>query len=435
MQEIILKFNPDFQREIFQKVIEKYRGSINASKYLNIPPSSIRGYKNLYFNYVPEKVINKIIKLGIIESKEIQEEIISSLDKTEIIRKNLNAGREKRKQNLIEFKNNIPKIREIIENNKINIYKWFRCYKKLLDFGFRKTSHRIEGENIVIEYNNFNTKSIQSFKVTLPEKLIINDEFAYFFGLWCGDRAGGKRLGICNQNKEIIEFTEHFLKKYNQTIEKILYISPSIKIPKIYYDKMYYTKDNIRGWCLSVHSQNGIFSSFFYYLQRNLIEFLKIINKNAFFAGLFDAEGNVSLCNKSFRWACCNKELIAIYKKILKEEGFKNKYDGSSIVCYDQDSFLKRIYPYLKHSDKINKTKLLCNIGGELLNEHKNILKYLRKYPNSSQKQIAKALKKNKVYSKLRILKDFNLIAEEGYPPKYTAKEQKSPGEQNHNTN
>ena len=419
MQEIILKFNPEFQKEIFQKVVDKYKNSINASKYLNIPASSIRGYKNLYFNYVPEKLINKIIKLGIIKSKEVRRKILSSVDKIEITDNNLHIGRMKRKQNLIELKKSIPGVEKIITNNKINIYEWFRYYKKLLDSGFRKTSYQIKDAYVIIKYDNYNRKSMKSFKVTLPKEIVIDDEFSYFFGLWCGDRAGGKRLGICNQNKEILDFVEFFLKKYNQKIEKILYISPSIKSPKVYYDKVYYTRDDTRGWCLSTHSQNGIFSSFFYYLQENLRGFLKLAKKDAFFAGLFDAEGNVSLYNKSFRWACKNEELVKIYKKTLENEGFKNKYDGASIVCYDKNLFLKRIYPYLKHSGKINKTMLLCNIGGNLLDKHIEILKYLKKFPNSNQKQIAKALKKNKVYSELRILNELNFISKKGYPPKF----------------
>ena len=54
---------------------------------------------------------------------------------------------------------------------------------------------------------------IKEFNVTLPQKITLDDDFIYFFGLWCGDRAGGKRLGVCNQNREVLEFVEIFLKK------------------------------------------------------------------------------------------------------------------------------------------------------------------------------------------------------------------------------
>ena len=63
-------------------------------------------------------------------------------------------------------------------------------------------------------------------------------EFIYFFGLWCGDRAGGKRFGICNQNEAIIKFTKKFLKKNYQKIEKFLYIQKDLAAPKVDYDKV-----------------------------------------------------------------------------------------------------------------------------------------------------------------------------------------------------
>jgi len=432
MKEIILKFSPAFQKKIFQKVIEKYNGSINASKFLKIPASSIRGYKNLYFNYVPKRIIDWLVNLEIINIEEVEKNLILSLDKSELINRNLNNGRAKRIQNLKNLKNLIPKIGRIIRENKLDLHEWFRHYKRLLDSGFRKTEYKINGKYIVIKYNNFNRKIIKEFEITLPKEIVLDDEFVYFFGLWCGGRAGGKRLGVCNKNKSVLDFVNYFLEKHNQKIERILYISPNLKEPKISYDKKYYTKDSINGWALSVHSPNGIFSSFFYYIQENIEEFFKKINnKNVFLAGLFDAEGNVSLYNKSFRWACQNKKLVDIYQNILNQEGLKNKYDGSSIICYNKTKFLEKIYPYLKHSSRINKTMLLCNLGGDLLEEHKKILNYLNRFPKSTQKQIAKALKKNKVYSKLRILKEFGLISEKEYPVKYeiTSKGLKSLGE------
>ena len=243
MEEIILKFNPKFQREIFQRVIEKYKGSINASKFLKIPASSIRGYKNIYFNYVPRKIINLMVNFEIINVGEVEKNLILSLDKSELINNNLNTGRLKRIQNLKNLRKNIPKISKLIQNNKLDLHEWFKFYKKLLDSGFRKTSHEVLGKNIVVKYNNFNRRVVKEFNITLPKEIILNDEFVYFFGLWCGDRAGGKRLGVCNQNKQILNFINYFLKKHNQKIEKILYISPNLKEPNLNYDKKYYTRD------------------------------------------------------------------------------------------------------------------------------------------------------------------------------------------------
>src|SRR3989344_4349636 len=420
MGEVICKLNKSFQKEIFERVIRKYGGSINSARYLKIPASSIRGYKNLYFSHVPKSLIDKLISYGVIKIGKTKKYTISTVNKSNLISNNLENGRKIRAKTLNKLKKDIPKISEILNLNRINIEKWFEKYLQLLNSGFRKISYSIEKDVILIEYFNFDGISNKKFKVSIPKKVNIDNEFVYFFGLWCGDRAGGKRIGICNQNKEILEFTDYFLKKHNQKIERILYISPSLKLPKIKYHKKYLTHDEIMGWCLSIHSVNGIFSSFFYYLQDNIYEFLNLIkNKEAFFAGLFDAEGNVSLYNKSFKWACKNEKLIKIYMNTLNNLSLKNTYDGSSIVCYDKINFLNKIFPLIKHSDKINKTKILCNLGGEPLEEHKKLLKFIKKYPQFNQKQIAKALKKKKVYSELMVLKEMDLISSTGYPHSY----------------
>ena len=131
--------------------------------------------------------------------------------------------------------------------------------------------------------------------------------------MWCGDRAGGKRFGITNKNTTIINYTEQFLKKYSQDVEKILYIKKGLAEPNINYDKKFEIVNENGGWALSVHSNNGILSSFYYYLQSNLDALLKLSSDcSPFFAGLFDAEGNVSLYNRSLRFACKNELLVKI---------------------------------------------------------------------------------------------------------------------------
>ena len=40
-EKLMIKLKPLFQKELFSRVILKYKGSINASKYLKIPPISL----------------------------------------------------------------------------------------------------------------------------------------------------------------------------------------------------------------------------------------------------------------------------------------------------------------------------------------------------------------------------------------------------------
>jgi hypothetical protein len=261
----------------------------------------------------------------------------------------------------------------------------------------------------------------KDFVLKFPRKIKVDDNFIYFFGLWCGDRAGGGRFGICNQNKNIIKFVESFLVANYQKIDRILYISKGLTLPPINYDKKFVIDKEIKGWVLSVHSTNGVFSSFFRHLQSYLREFLSIINnRNIFFAGLFDAEGNVSLHNKSFRWACKNPELIKIYTDFLRNEGLYNRYDGGCLIAYDRERFYKEIYPHLKQDKKANYVAFLCRGEGPLPKEVIRVLNYIGNKQDKTPKEITKALKENKVYSELKLLSDFGFVAYEGFPHKFT---------------
>ena len=294
-KELMIRLKSQFQKLLFIRLIKTYGSSIKAGDILKIPASSVRGYKNLYFSSIPEKLLEKLSKLNLTYQQEIEENTLSKFLKEDQMHTSLNLGREIRKNNLILLKNAIPPISEIISNNKLDFEKWFKNYFHLLNSGFRKSTFSIEKDTIKIRYNNFTKQGNKKFEVIIPKEFILDNEFIYFFGLWCGDRAGGKRFGICNQNKEIIKFTEQFLTNHHQKIQKILYVSELIEEPNIKYDKKFILKTDKKGWVLSTHSGNGILVSFFIYLKKYLDEFLELADYKAFFAGLLDAAGNVSI--------------------------------------------------------------------------------------------------------------------------------------------
>jgi hypothetical protein len=432
-KEFMIKLRPQFQKLLFFKLIKEYNGSIKAGKLLKIPASSIRGYKNLYFNSIPEELLNQLLKLELVSHKEIGENTLSKFLKEDQIKNSLDCGRKLRKDNLILLRKAIPEISEIILNNKLNFEKWFKIYLPLLNSGFRQASFSIEKETIKIKYNNFTKYGYKLFEVIIPKEFVLDNEFIYFFGLWCGDRAGGKRFGICNQNKEIIKFTEQFLTKHHQKIEKILYVSELIEEPNIKYDKKFILKTDKKGWVLSTHSSNGILASFFIYLQKNLNEFLERVDNKPFFAGLFDAEGNVSLYNKSFRLACKNSEYIKIYQKFLKRLNLYDKYDGCCLITSNLDVFMNSILPYMKQSDKINKANFLFTGKDPMPKEYKEIVELIKENPEKTEKELSKALNKNKIYSELKLLSDFNFVSYKGNPRRY--KVNNPLGEKNYNSN
>ena len=430
-REVMLKLKSKFQKEIFTRIIERYHSSLNTEKILKIPASSIRGYKNLYFDSIPEKVVEKIIELNISDALEIRKNTVSCFFKDQQIARSLEYGRLKRNEIIKSVHNSIPSVSELICKGRIDVLKWFKQYFNLLNTGFRKAKFSVEKDRVVVGYTNFAGSCFKEFKVNLPRYFRLDGEFIYFFGLWCGDRAGGKRFGICNKNPEIIKLTEKFLDEHFQYTQRYLYVSELINAPQVSYDKKYILKTDKKGWVLSVHSQNGILSSFFKYLLRNLDELLSLIDPRPFFAGLFDAEGNVSLYNKSFRLACKNTELVQIYRKYLKKLNLYSRYEGNCLVTYNLRDFSELILPFMKHLEKINLSYFMLEGRGPIPGEYLDILHFLKNNPLQTNKEIAKALKKVKVYSELKILSNFDFISGKGYPFKFeiTSKGLKSLGD------
>lgn len=142
-------------------------------------------------------------------------------------------------------------------------------------------------------------------------------------------------------------------------------------------------------------------------------------NNRPFFAGLFDAEGNVSAYNKSLRWACQKDELVKIYTRYLKKLNLFDRYDGGCLVTYNVKEFYEKIFPFMKHDKKINLLEVMHSGSGKLPEEYIAILNYISNNPLMTQREITKALKKNKVYSELKLLTDFDYIQSVGYPYKY----------------
>jgi len=133
---------------------------------------------------------------------------------------------------------------------------------------------------------------------------------------------------------------------------------------------------------------------------------------------LFDAEGNGFLEDKCFRWASKNELNIRIFTKHLKELDLFKRFDGSNLVTNNRELFFKEVFPFIKHPQKINDTKLIMLKEGVLNKRFKNILEFVRDNPKKTKREIAKALKMVKVYSQLKFLEYLELIKMEDYPHK-----------------
>ena len=419
MEQIMFKLNPLFQKKIFEKLINMFGNSFRAGEILGLPASSIRAYKNIYFKTVQKELIEKLISLEITKIQELHENVLEIKNKKEIIEGCLKIGRKKRKDYFEEIRKNMPSLNEIISNGKLDFSKWFHKYLPLVNSNLRSLRFKEEEDYFILNYNNFTKEGFKDFEIKIPSKFNLGDDFVYFFGLWCGDRSGGKRFGIFNQEENILDFSERFLKSIFQKPKRFLYIKQNEIVPEIpYYKKIIIDRPG-KGWAISTHVTNGILSSFFYYLLENIEDLLKHLDLRIFFAGLFDAEGNVSFYNKSFRWACKNKGLIKTYSKFLGELDLYKNYDGGCLISYNKKAFYDNIFPHLKHKKKRNHSLFLCKGEGEIPSDLKNVLNYIKKNTFSTQKEIAKALKKSKVYSELGLLREFGFILAEDYPLRF----------------
>lgn len=415
-----IQLNPTFQKEIFIKLLKRY-GRFEISKKLNISSSELYHYKNGRVNNISKEMLDKITALLNINQDIITLNTLFTFSRKSQIDKAFIKGRELRRKQLREFRNEIPKINEIVRCSYLNLEKWFSRYQKLTDFGARKIKNIEKRGNVLkLTYTNYSKRKKKLFTTLLPRKIRLDKDFQYFFGLWVGDKSGGGRFGVMNKEKTLNHYTANFIKKLYQKPVYVLHIHNEI-VPKLDYkiDQIVKINSARNGYAISVHTINGFLKSFFEYLEENLDKFLDLIpNKNIFFAGLFDAEGNVSLEDKCFRWSSKNETNIRIFTKHLTEMELFDRFDGCNLVAYNKELFLEKILPFIKHPDKINAVNIVCFKQGVLPKRFLRILCLIKNNPGKTAKEIAKALKRVKVSSQLNVLEDNDYIYKKEYPNK-----------------
>mgnify|MGYP001597087197 CR=1 FL=1 len=420
--DVLVFLNKKFQKHLFSRLLDIYTIT-NLSRLLDKHHSLLYHYKNCRVNAIPYKLLVKATRLANIPENKMKSNIVSKLTRRELYTNCLDFGRNYRRKQLSGFRKSLPSLDSIFVGNYLEIEKWFFPYKKLIDFGSRDfKSIKIKDNKIILSYTCFSNGNKKLFVNYLPRKIRVDDDFLYFFGLWCGDRLGKGRFGVANKDKAINMYTKNYLKKLYQKSEFTLIYNRRAKKPLLSYpiDKVIFNKKaNFRGYCVHVGIKNGILFRFFDYLYKNLDNFLEAIShRHLFFAGLFDAEGNVFLEDNCYRWSCLNKDVRNIYIKYLKNDGVFHRFDGGNLVSYNLPYFREKIYPYLKHTSKLNKANMLIHRKGNIEKRFLNILKFINIHPGSPFKDIAKSLKRVKMYSQIRFLERMNYITKEGYPMK-----------------
>ncbi len=416
--KVVLK--RDFRKLLFSRILEKIEFKLLTKKF-GISHQALYRYKNEENAAIPLHLAKWCArKTGIIN--RFDKNISKFYKPGELRRGCLSIGRTARKLQLNKWRHQIPKVSSIVSNGSLDLEKWFERYLKLINFGARNIKNiSYDGNKIVLNYDNFAKGESRDFTSVLPRKIPIDKDFQYFFGLWCGDRVGGGRIGVVNKAEELNRYTTIYLKnKLYQEPKFVLLKSSRIRwLPKLNFriDAVQEVKGMPGDWVLCVWSVNGILKSFFDYLDENLENILDILpNKNIFFAGLFDAEGNVFLEDKCFRWACKEPRKVEVYKKYLSKLGLFYRYDGGNLITNNKERFYEVIFPYIKQKDKINKSRLACTGKGHLDKRFRSFLSLINKNPGKTASELARIIKMKKLYAQIKVLENFKYIARTGYP-------------------
>ncbi|MBL7206183.1 MAG: hypothetical protein ISS36_01135, partial [Candidatus Aenigmarchaeota archaeon] len=205
-EEMRVELNDNFRKELFAKLFRKYPTRI-LMKEINMAQGTLYHYKNKRIPTIPIRLVKDFIQRADIDKRKLNSNIINITTTEKIRHKGLNIGRTKRKNQLKKWRREIPTINEIVDKNHLNLERWLKYYIKLINFGCRKfESVNKDNDKIILKYTNYSKGKKKKFTTNLPTKLNIDIDFQYFFGLWCGDRAGGGRVGILNKELELIYF-------------------------------------------------------------------------------------------------------------------------------------------------------------------------------------------------------------------------------------
>lgn len=408
------------QGEIFSKILQDYDWKL-LTKNLNVSRGMLYHYKNGRTTTIPLRLMLHVGKMAGLSRTLVESAILKRYEAGSIKRSILAAGRMARHLQLKTWADNLPRAVELFENGCINIQKWWESYCKLINFG----AHHIDRtsifkENIHISHTCWSKGKRARYRLIIPSKIPIDDDFQYFLGLWCGDRVGGGRIGIANKCIKLISVAAHYLRRLHQKPQFVLLkMAKYTRLPQVPFsiDATYEMKKMPGDWVLCVQTVNGVLARFFHHIQKDLDSIIDVLPRpEIFFAGLFDAEGNVLFEDECFRWACKNMEKIEVYKKHLKRLGLFNRYDGSSMITTNKTAFAKFILPHLKHPDKINRASLVCYDRGHLDKRFYNILYLVSKNQGETVANLATLAGKVKLWPQIHFLEKHNYLKARDYP-------------------
>ncbi len=420
---IRVKLKPEYQNKLFTQLLNQY-GIQYLMKRFRVTHSVIYHYQNNLVGSISSDRLDLILHMLQPPLKEVLNNVISLYDGQAVIDENLLRGRDARRKCLLKLREEIPIVRSLFSLETINFEKWFFSYIQLSFRGIRTYElMSIDEDKFSMRCFSYSKSVKKEFIHIFPRFISVDEYFQYFFGLWVGDRIGSGRFGVVNKNRTLNFETASYLKKIYQEPIFDLHVHKDVPIPQLDFpiDSIYIqnTDHQIKGWAVWVYSPNGTLFRFFDYLTQDLDVVLSLLpQREIFFAGLFDAEGNVNIQNHCLKWACMDSTKIPIYEKYLKEWDLFDRYDGCCLITRNILAFDKFIFPYIKHSQKRKDFDFMLFRNNLLPLCFKKVLILVGKLEGSTQNELAKALNRDKIYAQLRILELHGYIEKRGYPYK-----------------
>ena len=131
--DIRIVLTKDFQNRIFSELIDNL-SAIELAQKLNTSRPMIYHYRNYRTDNISLEMLNKMMTLMNLSEEEVKKSIINVFKNQDAIKNCLDLGREFRINQLKNFKDEIPKLNEIIEDNYLNLEKWLSYYQKINKF-------------------------------------------------------------------------------------------------------------------------------------------------------------------------------------------------------------------------------------------------------------------------------------------------------------
>jgi hypothetical protein len=305
-------------------------------------------------------------------------------------------------------------------------------------------NYKIEENQLIINFEIYD-KGKKNFKRQidkLPLLLQLNEELFYFLGLKFGDGTSESRVGIINQNLDLLKFCANFLEKFSERrnieglimsydkseLQNIQTYKTNLQTIGILNPKVIKNYKAYGKYSYAIYISNNFLSKILEYLVMNMKElwnFLSSELKGSFLAGIFDAEGNVNKWDENIRISQLTLGKVDLIDFLLKQEKCNFRYDGCNFVIgnlkrtrtKDFKKFKKQVLPYMKNKSKIK--EIIEMFNGNLIKPSFNkIVKIVFQRPGITQKELKEILNK-RCYRELKALVNQNYLTVMDYPRRY----------------